>query len=197
VTIATALMSSITQRKVRKEVGMTGEITLRGKVLPIGGLKEKVLAAHRAGVKKVIIPEENQKYLEEIPAFIRRDLKFVPVKHIEEVFKIALHPDGKASGTKAAKTAAAVAEKRPAVKKASKTSKPAAKKAPKPAAKKASKTSKPATKKASKTSKPAAKKAPKPAAKKASKTSKPAAKKASKPAAKKAVARKGRAAKKA
>jgi len=189
VTIATALMSSITQRKVRKEVGMTGEITLRGKVLPIGGLKEKVLAAHRAGVKKVIIPEENQKYLEEIPAFIRRDLKFVPVKHIEEVFKIALHPDGKASGTKAAKTAAAVAEKRPAVKKASKTSKPAAKKAPKPAAKKASKTSKPATKKASKTSKPAAKKAPKPAAKKASKTSKPAAKKA--------VARKGRAAKKA
>ena len=197
VTMATALMSSITQRKVRKEVGMTGEITLRGKVLPIGGLKEKVLAAHRAGVKKVIIPEENQKYLEEIPAFIRRDLKFVPVKHIEEVFKIALHPDGKASGTKAAKTAAAVAEKRPAVKKASKTSKPAAKKAPKPAAKKASKTSKPATKKASKTSKPAAKKAPKPAAKKASKTSKPAAKKASKPAAKKAVARKGRAAKKA
>ena len=158
VTIATALMSSITQRKVRKEVGMTGEITLRGKVLPIGGLKEKVLAAHRAGVKKVIIPEENQKYLEEIPAFIRRDLKFVPVKHIEEVFKIALHPDSKAAGTKAAKTAAAVAGKRPAVKKASK---PAKKKTTKPAAKKASKTSKPAAKKtaAKKTSKPAAKRA--------------------------------------
>ena len=193
VTIATALMSSITQRKVRKEVGMTGEITLRGKVLPIGGLKEKVLAAHRAGVKKVIIPEENQKYLEEIPAFIRRDLKFVPVKHIEEVLKIALHPDGKAAGTKAAKTAAAVAGKRPAVKKASK---PAKKKTTKPAAKKASKTSKPAAKKtaAKKTSKPAAKKASKTtksAAKKASKTTKSAAKKTaakktSKPAAKRA-----------
>ena len=184
VTMATALMSSITQRKVRKEVGMTGEITLRGKVLPIGGLKEKVLAAHRAGVKKVIIPEENQKYLEEIPAFIRRDLKFVPVKHIEEVLKIALHPDGKAAGTKAAKTAAAVAGKRPAVKKASK---PAKKKTTKPAAKKASKTSKPAAKKT------AVKKAPKPAAKKASKTTKSAAKKASKTtksAAKKTAAKK-------
>jgi ATP-dependent Lon protease len=191
VTMATALMSSITQRKVRKEVGMTGEITLRGKVLPIGGLKEKVLAAHRAGVKKVIIPEENQKYLEEIPAFIRRDLKFVPVKHIEEVFKIALYPDGKSAGAKAEKPSAAVAEKLPAAKKASKpakkkASKPAAKKASKPAAKKASKpaakkASKPATKKASRSSKPAAKKASKtskPAAKKASKTSKPATKKA-------------------
>ncbi|MDI6873473.1 endopeptidase La [Candidatus Solincola sp.] len=96
VTMATALISAVTGRKVRKDVGMTGEITLRGKVLPIGGLKEKVLAAHRSGVKTVIIPEENQKYLEEIPDFIRKDLKFVPVTDIEQVFKIALYPDGKA-----------------------------------------------------------------------------------------------------
>ncbi len=96
VTIATALMSTITRRKVRKEVGMTGEITLRGKVLPIGGLKEKVLAAHRSGLKTVIIPEENEKYLEEIPDFIRRDLEFIPVRHVEEVFEVALYPDGEA-----------------------------------------------------------------------------------------------------
>jgi ATP-dependent Lon protease len=94
VTMATALMSSIIKRKVRKEVGMTGEITLRGKVLPIGGLKEKVLAAHRSGVKKIIIPEESRKYLEEIPDFIRKDLEFISVKHIDEVFEVALHPDG-------------------------------------------------------------------------------------------------------
>jgi ATP-dependent Lon protease len=107
VTMATALMSSITGRKVRKEVGMTGEITLRGKVLPIGGLKEKVLAAHRSGVKKIILPDENQKYLEEIPAFIRKDLKFIPVKHIEEVLKIALYPDSKTSQEKKKAPAAA------------------------------------------------------------------------------------------
>ena len=96
VTMATALLSAVTQRKVRKEVGMTGEITLRGKVLPIGGLKEKVLAAHRAGVKEVILPEENVKFLEEIPEFIRKDLKFIPVKHVDEVFRVAIHPDGMA-----------------------------------------------------------------------------------------------------
>ncbi|MEJ5186048.1 MAG: endopeptidase La [Candidatus Geothermincolales bacterium] len=95
VTMATALLSAVTKRKVRKEVGMTGEITLRGKVLPIGGLKEKVLAAHRAGVKEVIIPEENVKFLEEIPEFIRKDLKFIPVKHVDEVFRVAIYPDGK------------------------------------------------------------------------------------------------------
>jgi len=177
VTMATALMSSITRRKVRKEVGMTGEITLRGKVLPIGGLKEKVLAAHRAGVKKIIIPEENQKYLEEIPVFIRKDLKFVPVKHIEEVLKVALHPEGKARGARrerpaAAKAPAKKAAKKPAARKAAKktaapAAKKAAKKAPAPAAKKASK---PATKNAGKkTSGPAAKKASKPAAKRPAK----------------------------
>ena len=120
VTMATALMSSITRRKVRKEVGMTGEITLRGKVLPIGGLKEKVLAAHRAGVKKIVIPEENRKYLEEIPAFIRKDLKFIPVKHVEEVFKAALHPDGKPARGRAAERAGKPAARKPAAKAAAK-----------------------------------------------------------------------------
>jgi ATP-dependent Lon protease len=99
VTMATALMSAITGRKVHKEVGMTGEITLRGKVLPIGGLKEKILAAHRSGVKKVIIPKENEKFLEDIPDFIRKDLRFIPVETVEEVFREALYPDGEARET--------------------------------------------------------------------------------------------------
>jgi ATP-dependent Lon protease len=163
VTMATALMSSITKKKVHKEVGMTGEITLRGKVLPIGGLKEKVLAAHRAGVKKVIIPEENQKYLEEIPAFIRKDLKFIPVKHIEEVLKVALHADGKGTLARSSRDSGKTAGKpsRPAAKKgavkkpaggaAKKTRTPGAKKAPR------STTGKAVKKAAVKTPKPAAK----------------------------------------
>ena len=193
--MATALVSSITGRTVRKDVAMTGEITLRGKVLPIGGIKEKVLAAHRAGVKKVILPEENQKDLEEIPAFIRKDLKFVPVKHIEEVLKIALHPEEKAPRARAAKPPAAVAKKRAAVKPpapaAKRSSKPAAKPAVKPALKR---TARPAAKKAGKAAartavKPAAKKASRPPAKAAAKKApRPAAKK---PAAKKTPARKG------
>ncbi|NPV59421.1 MAG: endopeptidase La [Actinobacteria bacterium] len=154
VTMATALMSSVTGRKVRKEVGMTGEITLRGKVLPIGGLKEKVLAAHRAGVKKIVIPEENEKYLEEIPPFVRKGLKFVPVSHIEEVFKVALYPDGKGTSARVA----------PARK--GKAAKPAARKTKKPALKGSA--SKGASKAAKKAVKPAAKKAVKPRARKAS-----------------------------
>lgn len=90
VTIATALVSLLTQRPVRHEVGMTGEITLRGKVLPIGGVKEKVIAAHRAGIKQLVIPLENKKDLEDIPKEVRRDLKFSFVEHIDEVLKIAL-----------------------------------------------------------------------------------------------------------
>ncbi len=72
---------------------MTGEVTLRGRVLEIGGLKEKVIAAHRAGVKTVIAPENNQKDLEDIPDFVKKDLEFVFVKHVDEVLKVALiHP---------------------------------------------------------------------------------------------------------
>jgi ATP-dependent Lon protease len=112
VTMATALMSAITRRKVRKEVAMTGEITLRGKVLPIGGLKEKMLAAHRAGVKTVLIPAENEKYLEEIPDFIKADLEIIPVKHIEEVLKIALHPEASIGVARQKKRAAAKSRER-------------------------------------------------------------------------------------
>jgi ATP-dependent Lon protease len=85
VTMATALISALTQIPVRRDVAMTGEITLRGKVLPIGGLKEKAIAALRARVKKVIIPEANRKDLVEIPKNVKRRLKFVPVSDVDQV----------------------------------------------------------------------------------------------------------------
>jgi ATP-dependent Lon protease len=88
--MATALISALTQIPVRRDVAMTGEITLRGKVLPIGGLKEKAIAALRARVKKVIIPEANKKDLAEIPANVKRRLKFVPVTDVDEVLNEAL-----------------------------------------------------------------------------------------------------------
>lgn len=90
ISMATALASALTGRPVRKDVAMTGEITLRGRVLPIGGLKEKSLAAHRAGIKTIIIPEENHKDLEEIPETVRNEMKFVEVSHMDEVLAIAL-----------------------------------------------------------------------------------------------------------
>lgn len=90
ITMATALISALTQRKVSKQVAMTGEITLRGKVLPVGGVKSKMLAAHRLGIKKVILPKENKKDLEEIPAEIRREMDFILVEHMDEVLKEAL-----------------------------------------------------------------------------------------------------------
>lgn len=90
VTIATAILSAFTGRPVRKDVAMTGEITLRGKVLPIGGLKEKSLAARRVGIRKVIIPKDNQKDLEELPETVRRDITFYPVSSADEVFALAV-----------------------------------------------------------------------------------------------------------
>ncbi|WP_339230325.1 endopeptidase La [Aeribacillus sp. FSL K6-2833] len=90
ITMATALISALTGRPVRKEVGMTGEITLRGRVLPIGGLKEKTLSAHRAGLKKIILPKENEKDLDDIPESVRKELTFVLVSHMDEVLKHAL-----------------------------------------------------------------------------------------------------------
>jgi ATP-dependent Lon protease len=90
ITIATALVSALTGRAIRREVGMTGEITLRGRVLPIGGLKEKTLAAHRAGLTKIIIPKDNEKDIEDIPETIRNDLNFVIVSHVDEVLSHAL-----------------------------------------------------------------------------------------------------------
>ncbi|MGO4372924.1 endopeptidase La, partial [Paenibacillus sp. MCAF20] len=92
ITIATALISALTNRYVNKEVAMTGEITLRGRVLPIGGLKEKSLAAHRAGIKTVLLPKDNERDLRDIPDSVRNDLQFIPVAHMDEVLQHALLP---------------------------------------------------------------------------------------------------------
>jgi ATP-dependent Lon protease len=94
VTMATAIASLITGRPVRDDVAMTGEITLRGQVLPIGGLKEKVLAAHRVGVKMVIIPKRNEKDLDDIPQEVRDSMKFVLADCVDQVFEAALRADG-------------------------------------------------------------------------------------------------------
>ena len=90
ITMATAILSAFTKKPVRKDIAMTGEITLRGKVLPIGGLKEKTLAAHRLGIKNIIIPKENEKDVEEIPETVRKDINFILVSEINEVFSNAL-----------------------------------------------------------------------------------------------------------
>jgi ATP-dependent Lon protease len=92
VTMATALASLITRRPVRPDVGMTGEITLRGQVLPIGGVKEKVLAAHRAGLKTVILPRRNEKDLDDVPEEVRREMHFVLAQHVDDVWAAALEP---------------------------------------------------------------------------------------------------------
>jgi ATP-dependent Lon protease len=94
VTIAAALASLLTGRRVRDDVGMTGEITLRGQVLPVGGVKEKVLAAHRAGLKTVILPKQNAKDLDDIPDEVRESLKFVLAERVDDVFDAALVSDG-------------------------------------------------------------------------------------------------------
>lgn len=94
ITIATALASTFSNKKVKSEVAMTGEITLRGRVLPIGGVKEKVLAAHRAGSKVIILPHENKKDLEDIPANIKKELEFVLVENMDEVLSRALEDRG-------------------------------------------------------------------------------------------------------
>jgi ATP-dependent Lon protease len=93
ITLATALISSLTGRPVHKEVGMTGEITLRGRVLPVGGVREKVLAAHRAGLKVVMLPEKNLKDLVNVPKKVREDLKIIPIQHMDQVLEIALAAD--------------------------------------------------------------------------------------------------------
>lgn len=90
VTMTTALVSALTKRPVKKNLGMTGEVTLRGRVLEIGGLKEKVIAAHTAGLRQIIYPADNTKDLEKIPADVRADLIFHPIKDVAEVLKIAL-----------------------------------------------------------------------------------------------------------
>jgi ATP-dependent Lon protease len=138
-----ALSSLMTGRRVRSDVAMTGEITLRGKVLPVGGIKEKVLAAHRAGIKTILLPKLNKKDLEELPEPVRKEMKFVPVDEIGEAVKVALEKPGRAAATKKAvskkklvskkkmapKKKAAPAKKPAKVKKAAKKSSKRAKKA--------------------------------------------------------------------
>lgn len=92
ITITTALISAFTERKVRKEIAMTGEITLRGRVLPIGGVREKVLAAHRSGLKTIIMPERNQKDLVDVPKKVLSELTIVTVTNMDQVIDVAMHP---------------------------------------------------------------------------------------------------------
>jgi ATP-dependent Lon protease len=91
ITMAAALISALTKRATRRDVAMTGEITLRGRVLPIGGVKEKVLAAHRAGITTFILPKRNMKDLEDVPREVLREMRFVPVEQMDSVIAVALH----------------------------------------------------------------------------------------------------------
>jgi ATP-dependent Lon protease len=93
ITIATTIASALTRIPIRSNVAMTGEITLRGRVLPIGGLKEKMIAAHRGGIDTLVIPKDNEKDLAEIPANIKRNLTIIPVDHMDDVLMTALALD--------------------------------------------------------------------------------------------------------
>jgi ATP-dependent Lon protease len=113
--MCTALVSALTDIPVKSAVAMTGEITLRGEVLPIGGLKEKLLAAHRGGLETVLIPQENEKDLAEIPKNIKDKLNIVPVKWIDEVLDVALQhlpvPEEQSEPAKAESDATQASEK--------------------------------------------------------------------------------------
>lgn len=92
ITMATALASAATGRLVRDDIAMTGEISLRGRVLPIGGIKEKTLGAHRAGIRTIILPKRNMLDLDDLPAAVRAEMTFIPVETLDEVLSIALLP---------------------------------------------------------------------------------------------------------
>jgi ATP-dependent Lon protease len=113
ITLATAIASALTRHPIRSDVAMTGEITLRGRVLTIGGLREKLLAAHRCGIRKVIIPSGNRKDLAEMAAHVRRDLELVPVEHMDEVLEHAF-VNGANLDLEAASSLAFIREERPA-----------------------------------------------------------------------------------
>ena len=87
ITITTALISLLKNKSVDNTIAMTGEITLRGRVLPIGGLKEKIIGAHRAGITKIFLPKENEKDLDEVPEDVKKQIKFIFVKNYKEIFK--------------------------------------------------------------------------------------------------------------
>ncbi|HIE03358.1 MAG TPA: endopeptidase La, partial [Candidatus Latescibacteria bacterium] len=90
ITMATALVSTLTGRPVRRNVAMTGEVTLRGYVLPVGGLNEKILAAKRAGVRRVVLPKRNEPQVKEMPSELKKSIEFVFVEHMDEVLEAAL-----------------------------------------------------------------------------------------------------------
>ena len=92
VTMCTAIVSTLTGQPARKDIAMTGEITLRGKVLPVGGIREKVLAAHRAGIKKVLLPRENERDIDDIPEKVRKQMKFVLIDNAADALREALVP---------------------------------------------------------------------------------------------------------
>jgi ATP-dependent Lon protease len=102
VTVLTAMASLLTGRPVREDVAMTGEITLRGRVLPIGGIKEKVLGAHRAGLRRVLLPRRNEADLDDIPADLRKEMQLVLIESIDEVLREALTPRRPATGSNGA-----------------------------------------------------------------------------------------------
>ncbi len=93
ITLTTAMISALTGHPVYRDVAMTGEITLRGRVLPVGGVRDKVLAAHRVGMKVILLPEKNIKDLQELPKAVRADLKIIPIKHMDQVLEIAIAPE--------------------------------------------------------------------------------------------------------
>jgi ATP-dependent Lon protease len=90
ITVATSIASALLRKPVKRNLAMTGEITLRGRILPIGGLKEKIIAAHRGGIEKVLIPQENKKDIEEIPARVLKKVELVPVDHMDAVLQEVL-----------------------------------------------------------------------------------------------------------
>src|SRR5262249_57513308 len=92
VTMTTAIVSLLTGRPVRNTVGMTGEVTLQGLVLPIGGVKQKVLAAHRMGLKEVILPKRNEKDIDDVPETVRKAMTFHPAERVDDVLRFALEP---------------------------------------------------------------------------------------------------------
>lgn len=130
ITIGTALASVYSGIPVRHDVAMTGEITLRGKVLPIGGLKEKALAAHRAGITTILLPKENEKDLEDIPEVVRKAIKLIPVAHMDEVLKYALAGGPKKAPKGAEEKKAAPKAEAPTTRKRGRRPKPKAEAAP-------------------------------------------------------------------
>jgi len=98
--MASALASLYTGRKVRSDTAMTGEITLTGLVFPVGGVKEKVLAAHRAGIRRIVLPAQNETDIEEIPEDVRKELEVVPAKHISDVIAAALEQTPSGDGVR-------------------------------------------------------------------------------------------------